>query len=101
GTRKRSRRRHAAPRSRRSPMRKSFVVIAVALVAAAIPSGATVVGLGSLAAAVALLAPSQAAANTAVPAGLAPPMRPQPALHGTGGGPPAGSPEGAIWKELH
>jgi len=47
-------------------MRKSFVVIAVALVAAAIPSGATVVGLGSLAAVVALLAPSQAAANTAV-----------------------------------
>jgi hypothetical protein len=48
-------------------MRKSLVLTATVVAAfAVVPSSATLVGIGSMAAAVSLLVPGEAAANTAV-----------------------------------
>jgi len=62
-------------------MRKSFVIVAGALMAALIPSGTTVIGLGSLAAAVSLVASSEAVADTAVLPGWRHPCGRNPRCH--------------------
>src|SRR5262249_41421865 len=65
----------------RSLMRKFFVIVAGALMAALIPSSATIIGLGSLAAAVSLVASSEAAADTAVLPGWRHPCGRNPRCH--------------------